>query len=268
MYHFPLKFSLCLSLYCLCLNGFLNAQNKKDSEDAFFLKSIYDEALQNDQDYSWLSHLSQSIGARLSGSPQAAAAVEYTKQMLDTLGLDTVWLQPCTVPHWERGAPELAKVINNEKIGDLQLKVLALGNSVGTGPLGITGEVVEVQQLDDLALFDEGFLEGKIIFFNRPMDPTQFNTFSAYGGAVDQRVWGASRASKYGAIGVLVRSMTNRLDDVPHTGSLAYEDGVIPIPAFGLSTNDSELLSQLIKNSTVRVFMRKQFAHALSKNLL
>lgn len=243
-------------LFCLCFQSTGLTQVKKDNQDAFFLKSIYKAALTEGQDYDWLYHLSDRIGARLSGSPEAAAAVEYTKQMLDTLGLDTVWLQECMVPHWERGEKEIVKIVNSVKIGTQELKALALGNSVGTGPNGITAEVIEVKSLDDLALFEEGFLNGKIVFFNRPMDPTQYNTFRAYGGAVDQRVWGASSASKYGAVGVLVRSMTTGLDDHPHTGSLAYEDGVIPIPAMGISTNDAELLSRLLKENSVSVFMR------------
>ena len=259
---FP-KIIFLLPLF-LCQNPLLWGQN--DNEDAFFIKSIHDQALKHGQAYDWLFHLSENIGARLSGSPQAAAAVEYTFQMLDTLSLDSVWLQPCMVPHWERGEPEILKVINSPKVGDMEFETLALGNSIGTGPDGVTGEVVEVTSLDELDTFEEGFLAGKIVFFNRPMDPTQFNTFRAYGGAVDQRVWGASRAAKHGAVGVVVRSMSAGLNDIPHTGSMAYEDGVAKIPALSISTNDAEKLSSLIKTSPVTIYMRNT-SRMLSKKL-
>ena len=76
------------------------------------------------------------------------------------------------------------------------------------------------------------------------MDPTKLNTFDAYGGAVDQRGAGPSEAAKLGAVGAIVRSMTTRLDDVPHTGSMRYASGSPMIPAAAITTNGAELLSK------------------------
>ncbi len=224
-------------------------------EDAFYIRKIYDTALTQGQCYEWLTHLTTKIGGRLAGSPQEAAAVEYTRQMLDTLNLDKVWLQPCQVPYWVRGEKEQVRIVNSKSIGSLDLKALALGNSVGTGGAGISGEVVEVQHLEDLEKLGSK-LKGKIVFFNRPMDPKQIRTFNAYGGAVDQRVFGATRAGRFGAIGTLVRSMTTRLDDIPHTGVNVYEEGDKKIPTVAISTNDAERLSQLLKKEIVTVYMR------------
>lgn len=229
---------------------------KTSNDDAFFIRNIYDQALTQGRSYHWLEYLTTRIGGRLAGSPQSAAAVEYTYQMLDTLGLDSVWLQPCMVPHWVRGEKEQVKIVSSRKIGDVNLKALALGNSVGTGENGIVAEVIEVKSLDEVDELGREAIAGKIVFYNRPLDPTQINTFNAYGGAVDQRGAGASRASKQGAIGVIVRSMTTRQDDVPHTGGMYYEDGVVPIPAVAISTNDANLLSNLLKEESVRVYMR------------
>lgn len=232
----------------------LIAQSSDD--DAFFIRSIYDEAMTNGDAYNWLDYLTNKIGPRLGGSPESAAAVEYVRQMLDTMGMDTVYLQPCMVPHWERGEPEVGRIVSSSRMGTVDLNVLALGNSVGTGPEGVTAEVVEVQSLEDLAELGRDRLEGKIVFFNRPMDPTQINTFNAYGGAVDQRVYGASRASEFGALAVLVRSVTTRLDDIPHTGVTVYQEGVNPIPALAVSTRDANLLSDLLVTENIRVYLR------------
>lgn len=246
---------LLLSGIFFLLNNPLQGQKSQD-EDAFFIRKIYDMALQEGRSYTWLEHLTQHIGARLAGSPQAAAAVEYTYQMLDTLGLDSVWLEPCMVPHWERGEPEVVRIVNSAKMGSITLDALALGNSVGTGLRGITAEVIEVKSLEELETLGATQIEGKIVFFNRPLDPTQINTFRAYGGAVDQRGAGASRASKFGAVGALVRSMTTRIDDIPHTGGTFYEEGVTPIPAISISTQDADLLSHILEEEPVRVYMR------------
>jgi carboxypeptidase Q len=252
-----MKNQLLLLLCCfLWAQANLFAQkNDKADEDAFFIRDIYNTALTKGQSYPWLEYLCTKIGHRLSGSAQSLAAVEYTRQMLDTLGLDSVWLQPCMVPHWSRGEKEIVR-ISQSAMGSLDLHALALGNSIGTGPEGLNAEVIEVKRLDELETLGRDKIAGKIVFFNRPLDPTQLNAFAAYGGAVDQRGLGASRASKMGAVAVLVRSMTTRLDNDPHTGSTTYEPGVTPIPALGISTNDAETLSRLLRQDQVRVYIR------------
>lgn len=249
----------------------LTIAQETSNEDAFYIRKIFDKALTEGRSYDWLAYLSTSIGGRLAGSPQAAAAVEYTYQMMDTLGLDSVWLQPCMVPHWVRGEQEQVRIVSSAKMGDVELNALALGNSVGTSEHGITAEVIEVQSLDEVDELGREAIAGKIVFYNRPMDPTQINTFNAYGGAVDQRGAGASRASRHGAIGVLVRSMTTSQDDVPHTGSMYYDDDVLKIPAVAISTNDADLLSRLLQEESIRVYMRtmcETFPDKLSYNVI
>lgn len=234
----------------------LQAQNEPSETDARTIRQIYDLALTESSCYEWLHHLCKEVGGRLAGSPQSAAAIAYGQHILDTLGMDRVYLQECTVPTWVRGEAEQVRIVNSSQIGTQELHALALGNSVGTGPNGLVGEVIEVQSLDEVEKLGRSEIEGKIVFYNRPMDATQLNTFSAYGGAVDQRGIGASKASEYGAIATLVRSMTTRLDDVPHTGAMGYQEGVTPIPAFAISTNDAELLSRIAQQEQVQVFLR------------
>ncbi len=261
-------FITCIALW-FATSG--RAQSGNSDTDAIFIKRIYNTALTQGSCYTWLDYLCHQVGPRLSGSPQAAAAVEYTRQMLDTLGLDSVWLEPCMVPHWVRGEKEQARIVSSARMGDVELRALALGNSVGTGERGLIAPVVEVQSLNEVDELGQQGIAGKIVFYNRPMDPTQLNTFNAYGGAVDQRGAGASRASRYGAVGVIVRSMTTLEDDVPHTGSLFYEADVVPIPAIAISTNDANLLSSLLREEPVRVYMRttcQRYPDKLSYNVI
>ena len=89
----------------------------------------------------------------------------------------------------------------------MDLNALALGNSIGTNADGIIAEVIEVQSLEDVEKLGVAGVQGKIVFYNRAMDLKQIRTFNAYGGAVDQRVFGASKAAKFGAVAVLVLSL-------------------------------------------------------------
>lgn len=222
------------------------------------LRKLYDMSLLNGKSYQWLDHLSNDIGGRLSGSLNAQKAVEYTKKELEALGLDKVWLQPVMVPKWVRGAKEFA-YIETAPGTTRDINITALGGSVATPMGGTKAEVLEVQGIEDLARYGEAGIKGKIVFFNRPMRADFINTFEAYSGCVDQRYAGASEAAKYGAVGVLVRSMNLRLDDFPHTGSMGYGE-LRPsqrIPAAAVSTNDAEYLSSLLKiEKNAKVYLK------------
>ena len=205
-------------------------------------------SLSNGHSYQWLDHLSNKIGGRLSGSLNAERAVEYTRNQLDSLNLDRVWLQPVMVPKWIRGKPEFA-YIEIEPGETLAVNICALGGSVATPLSGLKANLVEVNGIEDLQSRDKSEIEGKIVFYNRPMEETLINTFEAYGGCVDQRYSGAMEAGKLGAAGVLVRSMNLRIDELPHTGSMTYGD--LPnsqrIPSAAISTKHADLLSGMLK---------------------
>jgi len=248
--------ALAICFFFLASTAVAQTSEKVSDEDAFFIKKIYNTALEDPVGHQWLEYLCTKIGGRLAGSANAAAAVTYTYQMLDTIGISSVRLQDCEVPHWERGAAEVVKIINSPSQGDIDLRALALGNSVGTGDRGITAKVIEVKTLDELETLGRQAISGKIVFFNRAMDPTQIRTFNAYGGAVDQRVYGASRAAKFGAVACLVRSMTTRTDDFPHTGVQVYEEGVKQIPSLAISTRASDKLSEMIALEPTTVFIK------------
>jgi Zn-dependent M28 family amino/carboxypeptidase len=197
------------------------------------------------QAYAMLEELTRRAGHRLSGSPGADTAIAITRAKMERLGLDSVWLEPVTVPRWVRGSAESATV-SGPTIAPTRLNVCALGGSVGTPPGGIVAEVVEVRSFEELRALG-GAARGKIVFYNRPMDPTVMETFEAYGGAVNQRSAGAVEGSRAGAVAVIVRSMTLALDDVPHTGSVGYADTLRKIPAAAVSTRGANLLSSLLK---------------------
>ena len=215
---------------------------KEFKEDSSRFRRIFDEELVNGKCYSNLHSLCFDIGERLSGTSRANLAVNWGVERLKAIGLDSVYTQAVMVPHWERGEKEKGFILIG---GDKKrVSICALGGSVATPVGGIKGKVVMVYNLAELAKIGKKDIEGKIVFFNRAFDQRYIVTGEAYGNAVDQRVIGASEAVKFGAIGVIIRSMSSTLDSFPHTGIMIYKDGFAKIPAAALSTLAAEELTK------------------------
>lgn len=235
------------------------AEEKIDSTN---IKHFFNTALTEGKSYEWLRDLTSNIGGRLSGSPEAAKAVVWGEQLMKEVGLDSVWLQPVMVPHWVRGAKETAHY--EFKGSTIDVPICALGFSIATPKEGITAEVIEVNSLDEAKQLGEK-AKGKIVFYNGAFDNKLINTFQAYGGCVGQRFAGAATVGKFGAVGAIVRSMTNGIDDYPHTGSMGY--GEIPeenyIPAAAISSRAAENLSTHLKENPNLKFYFKQSCQTL-----
>jgi hypothetical protein len=210
--------------------------------DSAYIKMIYNKALREQQSYGWLEELCMDIGHRLSGSPQAERAVKWADSLMRALKFN-VYRQECMVPFWSRGPKEQAWIVTRDN--KIEVPILALGGSVATPPEGIKAKIVEVKSFDELDVLGKtGQVRGKIVFFNKIMDPAYINPFEAYGEAVRYRWEGAMRAARHGAAAVVVRSMTTAIDDFPHTGSMGYNDTTLKIPACAISTRAAETLSK------------------------
>ena len=223
--------------------------------DAFIARRIADEIMTNSTAYENLRYLCKKIGPRLSGSSGAEKAVMATTQMLKDAGADTVYLQPCMVPHWVRGAKESGYILTTGR-ARYTLNLCALGNTVRTGAAGVKAQVIEVKAMQQLHQLGKEVM-GKIVFFNIPMNPTYIRTFRAYGEAGIGRRDGPAQAAKYGAIAVMVRSLASNIDAYPHTGATRYNDSFPKIPAVAISTKDAEWLSATLKsNKLVQAFFK------------
>lgn len=225
----------------------LNTNYALSQSDEIIIQNIYHEQLTNSPVYENLRYLTKEIGNRINGSSQLASAVAYTQQLMTQNQFDTVYLQPVMVPNWIRGKKEVVKIMNSPSRGNLELNSLAIGNSIGTGDEGLSAQVIEINGLDELKKIDEDSVRGKIVFLNQPLDRSLINMWDAYHKASGQRNNGASQASIMGAKAVIVRSLAIGNDGSPHTGYMAYDEGVIKIPAVAISTNDANILSDLLK---------------------
>ena len=250
----------------LVLSAFvLNAQKN----DSTFIKSIYNEALSRGESYQNLKSLCKDIGARLSGSAEAAMAIEWGKKKMESYQFDAVYLQEIKVPHWERGTKESGWI--RAKKGQLiKVNLLALGGSIGTNGL-LEGELVLFNHIDELKKASKSAVEGKIVFINQPMNEAEINTFKAYGGCYTLRGTGAVEGAKLGAKAVLIRSIGMPVDKHPHTGSMHYEASVAKIPAAALSTEDAEMLAQLLQKEKAEFVLEmdcRDYEDAISYNVI
>ncbi len=243
--------STLLALFLLSLS--VSAQPADTARYGPLLRVLITAGMETDSAFALLRTLVSTAPHRLSGSEGAAVAVKLTTSMMMRLGFEQVHQESVMVPHWVRGASAEAWVAGRKPY---PLAICALGGSVATPKQGVTAGVVEVHNFEELrALGDDA--RGKIVFFNRPMDPTRIRTFEAYGGAVDQRGRGAAEAARAGGVAALVRSMTLRQDRVPHTGAMSYIDSVPKVPAAALSTVDADSLSAMLRrNPGLRVHLR------------
>jgi len=214
-------------------------------------------AVESDYAYRQVGYLANNIGPRLSGSAQAARAVEYVAREMRLMGLD-VRLQKCLVPHWVRGE-ERGELIEwtGMASGTTQKVVLtALGGSIGTATEGMTGEIVVVKDFDELARLGKDKIAGKIVLFNNKFDREMQNSgfgLAAYGQAVAYRFGGAMAAARLGAIAVLVRSAGGSQNRLAHTGAMGYDPAVKKIPGAAVSYEDAETIAYLARMGKVRI---------------
>ena len=249
------------------------AQNLKSHSEEQYIQTAENlarHALQDETGYKWLAELCD-IGPRLSGSDQSLEAIYWAEAKLKSIGVDSVWLQPVMVPHWVRGTKETAVITGSKFFTNRKLEVASLGRSIGTPAGGITAEVLEVKSLDEAKALGPK-AEGKIIFFNRPFDNGLVNTFNGYGRAVDQRFMGAVVAGQIGGVGVIVRSVGSKHDNVPHVGVMAQFDSVKAVPAVAIGTIDADFLSEaLVKDPELKITLEmdcKNLPEAQSYNVI
>jgi len=247
---------LLFSIFCV-LSGFIA---KAQQNDSVMIRRIANEIFVNGKAYGNLHTLTKTVGGRMNGSPQTYKAEAWAQKALQDAGAEKVWLQQCTIPHWVRGGKEVVKMITGKK--ETPLNVLALGNSVGTGTKGITAPVILVNSFDELEQ-RKNEVKGKIVFYNYKFNSTFVHTFYSYVDAVRYRGAGASRAAKYGAVAVLVRSMTHSTDNNPHTGAMGYNDSFPKIPALAVGLWDADKLAAAISQDKKVQLYVKTNAHTL-----
>ena len=217
-------------------------------EDSIQFAKISTEILNKGKAYNELRELTKNIGHRLSGSASYEKAVTWAEQKLRDAGADKVWLQEVMVPVWVRGKESLQIKTSNGKWKSL--KMLSLGNSEGTGGKDISGEIIMVKSMEEYDKLSPEQVKDKIVFFNYPFSQTYIETFRGYGDAAKYRSTAASLTAKKGGKFAIIRSLSSAFDDVPHTGSMRYQDGK-KIPAVAVGSTTADELAELLKSQKI-----------------
>ncbi len=217
-------------------------------------------ALTDDEGWEKLTYLTTVIGNRLSGSPQLEQAIQWASEQMGHEGFDKVTLQPVKVPHWVRGKESAQVVAPHPR----ELRMLGLGNSIGTPPEGITAPIVVVRSFDALKALNDDAVKGKIVVYAVPWE--------GYGKTVQYRSRGASEAARKGAVAALVRSATGNSLATPHTGAMRYAKDAPKIPTAAITPEDADWMGRMAESGrtvTVKLTMEaKMLPDADSHNVI
>lgn len=228
--------------------------------------ALRDSALESDLAWKLLESLTVEVGHRFAGSAGDRAAVAWALAKMEELGFENVRAEPVTVPRWVRGEAS-GRIVSPYP---QEMKLIALGGSVGTAEEGLEAEVVEVLDLEALEALPDESVAGKIVFFNKRMERHQSGR--GYGQTVGPRGRGPSAAARKGAVGMLIRSVGTGTHRFPHTGATRYADDAPRIPAAALAVPDADVLEAQIRRGgpvRFRLYLSSRHpGHAESANVI
>ena len=243
---------------------FLFAGTLMAQSDSVFIRKIADEIFQHSTANSNLYTLTKTIGPRLSGSRQTYISEKWGEEAMKQAGAARVYLQKTMIPHWVRGGRGEAALISGENRQNLT--VIAQVNSVSTPAGGITAPLILIHDFNELEKRKDE-IKGMLVFFNHPLNPDFVWVFMAYLEASPYRVYGASRAAKFGPVGFLVRSMSISKDNFPHTGAMIYSDSFPKIPVLTVGLQDADkLVAAAATQKDLRLFI-STLAHTLPETV-
>ncbi len=233
----PMRFHGWVVRGCLLLASiaFLSAGADRD-----LAGRIVTDEVAHGRAYEELLTLADRFGMRLSGSPGYEAAARWAVEEFRRNGADRAWTEKVMVPHWVRGV-ERGEIVSP---AEAPMALTALGMSDPTPAGGVTAEVVEVHDFDELRAAGEK-VKGKIVLYNRPILPDARDEHG-YGFVSGLRHGGASEAAKLGAVAMLIRSLGTANFRLPHTGMTHYEDGVPHIAAAAISAEDADRIHRFL----------------------
>ncbi len=195
-----------------------------------------------------LAYMCDTFGPRLSGSDNLEKSIEWIYNEMKKDGLENVRKEPVLITNWSRGT-EYCQLIEPRTDN---IPMLGLGGSIGTGPEGITAQVLVVKDTNELWQ-KAGEAKGSIVLFNAPWE--------GYGKTVQFRMNGASWAARVGAVASLIRSVSPIGMRNPHTGMMRYDENYLQIPHAAITHEDAMLLQRLYdrgQNPVVKLYMEAQ----------
>ncbi len=198
--------------------------------------------------FAWdrLAELTDTYGARLTGSENLTRAIAWAVSTMKADGFDNVRAEKVMGQKWVRGRESLEIIDPPHHV----IPLLGLGGSVATSPDGLEAEVMVVSTMDELQK-RSAEAKGRIVLFDVP--------YTNYGETVSYRSGGARVAARHGAVGMLLRSVGPMGLRTPHTGGMQYGDEAPKIPAAAISVEDAQRIHRIVaRGRTVRVRLKME----------
>lgn len=207
------------------------------------LVSIAGEGMMNMQPYHQLEDLSDNIGGRVTGSPQAAKAIQWGLEQMRAMGLSNVHAEKWQLDQgWTRVSASAALVSPIQRT----LQVDSMGWVGSTPQGGVEGEVaaVNMYQLDQELKDNRGQWAGKILLIEqkgeKPSREEMMKLFTKFGPFLQA----AYAAHALGVIGGQGGAMAAGMH-LTHTGVLGF-DTVYQIPVVSMIAEDQEQLERFL----------------------
>jgi carboxypeptidase Q len=204
------------------------------------LVKIAGEGMLDSHAFQYLTELSDDVGSRVTGSPQAQKAVEWGVAKMRAMGLENVHAEKWQLWRgWTRGAArgELLSPIRRP------LHVDAMGWTGSTAAGGADGEVVTVNMFDlDGEMKDMARFSGKVALVVMRGEPNKssIQMFAQFGDFL-------RAAGKVGAIAVIggQGGGTAAGMNLTHTGILGF-DADFAVPVVSMTAEDQGQLERYI----------------------
>src|SRR5438105_10516772 len=239
--HFFLLLAFPLLIFCLAAS---NPDPPSPTEDGTLpaLTVIAGRGMLGSHAYPWLAELTDDIGARVTGSPQAVRAVEWGLAKMKSMGLENVHAEKFQLSHgWKRGVAEAELVAPIQR----KLSIDSMG-WVGSTNGSVEAELVpgNVYHLDDEMKQNAGNWANKVLLIVKKGDPPKEpneNAFAIFGNLLKK----AHEAHAVAVIGGQGGSMAAGMHRT-HTGAMgvdAYHD----LTAGGLRAEDQQQLDRMLE---------------------
>jgi carboxypeptidase Q len=218
------------------------------------LTAIAGEGMMDSHAYRYLEELSDDIGGRVTGTPQAAKAIEWGLSRMKDIGLENVHAETWQMSRgWTRisGEAELLSPVRHRLLVD------SMGWTGSTAAGGVEADIVPVNinEMDEEIHQNSSHWAGKILLVikrgeSRPGDLLAFAKFgpflkAAYAAHAIAVIGGQAGSKSVGMI-------------MTHTGALGFDE-YFDIPVVSMSAEDQDQLERFLqRGKTIRVRLNVQ----------
>jgi len=216
------------------------------------LQAVAGAGMVSSHSFQYMEELSDKIGGRVTGSTEAAAAIDWGLGKMRSIGLQNVHAEPWQLWRgWSRGPAEASLIFPTYR----KLEVDSMGWVGSTAPGGVDADVLQIDidnPLDKL-LTDSPTWAGKVLLIHRGAERSPQNASNEYG----KFLVSAHEAHAIAVIGGQGGAKSAGVK-LTHTGILGFTS-YFDIPVVSMAAEDQEQIERLLRmGSRVRLHINVQ----------